>query len=138
VLRPGGLACVRCFVRPERERSVAQLLAELRDAPSGLDLFRWRLAMAVQGTRWGVSLTEVWQAWNASFPDRGALPGLYGWTAAQIERIERWRDTRARYAFPSLTELRQLAAPRFDVLECEIPTYPLGEHFPRVTMRSRA
>jgi hypothetical protein len=125
-------------VRPERTLSVAQLLAELRDKPGGLDLFRWRFAMAVQGPqRWGVSLGEVWRAWDETFPDRGALGDRYGWTSAEIGRVERWRDAPANYAFPSLAQVRELAAARFEVLDCDIPAYAMGECFPRLTLRAR-
>lgn len=139
VLRPGGLVCFRCFARPSRSGSVAALLDELESGRrTAFDLFRWRLAVAVQGRRWGVALGEVWRAWNECVPDRESFAARQGWAVADLQRIERWKDEPARYAFPSLTELQELAALQFELLEADTPAYDRGEYFPRVSLRARA
>lgn len=138
VLKPGGLACFRCFVRPPGASTAQALFDELEaGAPVAFDLFRWRLAVAVQGERWGVALGEVWRAWNERVADRAALAARHRWDLAGLQRIERWKDESARYAFASLAELQGLAAPYFDLLEAEVPRYASGEYFPRVVLRAR-
>lgn len=137
-LKPGGLACFRCFARPQEAKGADQLFEELRAAKAAhFDLFRWRLAAAVQGDRWGVALEEVWSAWNERVPDRGALAADHGWALPDLERIERWKGEPARYAFPSLAQLQQLVAPRFELIEADTPRYERGEYFPRVALRAR-
>lgn len=139
VLRSAGLICLRCFVRPERAPGVDALFDELAASERcHFDLFRWRLATAVQGDRWGVALREVWSAWDARVPDRAALAARHGWPAADLQRIERWKNEQARYAFPSLAELEELAAPRFELVEVSTPGYERAEYFPRIVLRSRA
>jgi SAM-dependent methyltransferase len=138
VLKPGGLACFRCFARPSGAASVDDLFRELGGGTRpAFDLFRWRLAVAVQGDRWGVSLGEVWQTWDLRVPDRESLASRLGWVLADLQRIERWKNEPARYAFASLAELRQLVAPQFELLEADTPRYERGEYFPRVALRAR-
>jgi SAM-dependent methyltransferase len=136
VLRPGSSLCLRCFVRPPRMVGIAEVFA---DSANGMnfDLFRWRLAVAVQGDRWGVPLGEVWQAWDERVPDRPALAAQRGWSLADLQRIERWKGEGARYAFASLAQLRELAAPQFTLLETDIPSYSMGEYFPRIVLQAR-
>jgi SAM-dependent methyltransferase len=139
VLRPGGLACFRCFASHPRVPPVEDLLGSVSGGDRiPLDLFRWQLAIAVQGARWGVSLGEVWAAWHSRVTDGPALAERQGWTAAELNRVERWKNERARYAFPSLDDLRSLAAAHFELVDAEVPSYSLGDCFPRVILRRRA
>ena len=139
VLCDHGLFCLRAFVRPDRPEAVEGLFGELaQGSVSNLDLFRWRLAMAVQGSsRGGVRLSEVWRCWSEHIGDRRSLAERHGWPDSARRNIERWRDVEMRYYFPSLAELHALAAPCFEVVSCEIPGYEWGERFPRIVMRAR-
>ncbi len=138
VLRPGALACFRCFARPPRPATVDALFAALEArANLGFDLFRWQLAIAVQGGRWGVALDEVWRVWNERVPDRRALAARQGWQLDDLQRIERWQGEQARYAFPSVGDLQEVASGRLDVLEVDVPSYALGECFPRIALQAR-
>jgi SAM-dependent methyltransferase len=138
VLGPGGVACLRCFVRPARNPSPRALAEEAREGPPmRFDLFRWRLAMSVHGDhRWGVALGEVWDAWDG-LRERGALVARQGWSAAEVDRLERWKGATARYSFASLDELAEVAAPWFEILERAHGAQPLDECFPRLAMRAR-
>jgi SAM-dependent methyltransferase len=138
VLAVGGMACLRCFVRPARDKGVAAFVAETREGPRmRFDLFRWRLAMSVHGARrWGVALGEVWEAWNR-VADRAALVARHAWSAEEVARLERWKNATARYSFASLDELAHAAAPWFDVVERVQSTQPVEESFPCLAMRAR-
>jgi SAM-dependent methyltransferase len=61
VLRPGGLLCLRAFVRSARVPPARELFERLRAGQyADLDVFRWLLAMAVQAdSRDGVALGDV-------------------------------------------------------------------------------
>lgn len=140
VLRDGGLYCLRCFVRPDGQERFDDMFDELfAGRVPNLDLFRWRLAMAVQGTsNAGVSLDETWKIWDRRVGDRvSALAQRHGWPESALRNIDRWKGGRMRYFFPSLGELTMLAEPYFEVLSCDVPTYAWGERFPRVAMRAR-
>lgn len=139
VLRPGGRLCVRSFCRPSQPQSLDALFAPLHAGRvANLDLFRWLLAQAVQGTNpEGVCVGEVWEAWNRQLPDRRAAQEKNGWPQAALDNIERWRGRTHRYQFPTLAELQALLAPHFDLVEQQIPTYEWGERFPRLLLRAR-
>jgi SAM-dependent methyltransferase len=139
VLRDRGLFCLRAFLRPDRPEAVEGLFGELaQGSVSNLDLFRWRLAMAVHGSsRAGVRLSEVWRCWSEHLGDGRSAAERHGWPDAARRNFERWRDFEIRYYFPSLAELHALAAPCFEVLSWEIPRYEWGERFPRIVMRAR-
>ena len=129
VLRPGGGVRFRCFVRTEPGERVPALIDELRhSAEEDFALFRMRFAAAVQGPRGsGVALDEVWRSWRAHVQDARAL-GPGHWAAGELAAMERWKGSPVRYAFPTLAELRDAAAPRFDFTGCELPAYARERH----------
>jgi SAM-dependent methyltransferase len=139
VLRPGGRFCLRCHRRPDDvvplELLFGQLLAgDFHD----LDMFRWQLAMSLHGeSRDGVCLGDVWSAWHQHVPDARRLQSSMGWSDDALANLEAWKDSRSRYYFPSLAQLRELVAADFELDDCDIPEYEWGEHFPRLTMTTR-
>ena len=138
VLRPGGLMLIRTFCRPQEGLRAADLFGDLKSGRTrNLDLFRWLLAMAVQGdSPNGVSSRMVWKAWSEQVPNARALQVELGWSEDALLNMERWAHSEATYSFPSLPELRALAAPGFAVEACELPTYEWGALFPRLALRA--
>ena len=69
VLRPGGRFCLRCHRRADEVTPVPQLFDEFfSGAFHDLDMFRWQLAMSVQGdSPAGVCLDDVWRIWREHF-----------------------------------------------------------------------
>ena len=139
ILKPGGEFCLRCFCRPDQAVPVATLFEWMSAGRfPNLDLFRWMLAMSVQGDApEGVSLHRVWRVWREQVPDPGAARLRHGWSEEALANMERWSELESRYVFPTLGELGALAAPRFDLEVCDFPSYPWGERFPRLLMRRR-
>lgn len=140
VLRDGGHYFLRCFVRPEAGERLDDLFGELVEGRvPNLDLYRWRLAMAIQGdSPHGVSLDAAWKVWNERVGD--AVPALarrHGWPESALRNIDRWKGVRMRYFFPSVDELSGLAEPYFEIVGCDFPGYEWGARFPRVAMRAR-
>jgi SAM-dependent methyltransferase len=140
VLREGGELCLRCFRRPDAPASVDSLFADLLAGRiRNLDLFRWLLAMALQGASpHGVSVHAVWREWHARVPDPAAGRERWGWSDEAVANLERWRSLDTSYTFPTLAEIERLAAPHFDVVACDLPAYEFGAQFPRLVMRARA
>jgi SAM-dependent methyltransferase len=140
VVRTQGLYCLRCFARPARPLSPDDLFERLKaGAFADLDLFRWLLSMAVQGASpEGVEHARIWEVWSARADDvMGAIAGEAHLAEALIG-FERMKESKARYYFPDLDDLRRLAEPWFDLLEYSAPDDEWGECFPRVLMRRRA
>jgi SAM-dependent methyltransferase len=139
VLRSGGEFCLRCFRRPDVPQSVDLLFEWLHAGRfRNLDLFRWMLAMALQGDgAEGVSLHRVWQAWHERVAEPQALQARHGWSADALANLAAWERLESRYFFPTLAQLRELARPHFELQRCDMPGYEWGEHFPRLLMRRR-
>ena len=136
VLKPHGWYCVRAFCRSTQASSIAALFEELvSDRVDNLDLFRWRLAMLAHGeSAEGVVLGKVWRIWRDHARD--AQSDARRWSADQRVNMARWENVQARFSFPSISELRVLASPGFELVTCEWPGYPSAEHFPRILMRA--
>jgi SAM-dependent methyltransferase len=137
VLRRGGAFCLRCFRRPDVALGAEMLFDELLEGRiRNLDLFRWLLAMALQGDDdRGVSLNRVWRAWHERVPDPDVHRVRLAWSEAAVANLEAWSRLESRYFFPNLAELRALAAPLFELEACDVPSYDWGEQFPRLVMR---
>lgn len=139
VLRPGGLACLRSFARPEGSFTVQSVIDELRAGrPSNPFLFRWLLAMAVQGgSADGVRLGEVAETWGRIDAEARRLVEERGWLDDAEWAFGRWKGFAMRYYFPDPGELRALAAPDFELVTYRVPAYERGECFPSLVMRRR-
>jgi SAM-dependent methyltransferase len=137
VLRRDGEFCLRCFRRPDTPASIEELFVALFAGRfPNLDLFRWLLAMAVQGdSPAGVSVNAVWRVWRSHVPDVQAHRERLGWSAEALANMERWSRMETRYTFPTLAELRALADEHFTLIACDFPGYEWGEQFPRLVMK---
>jgi hypothetical protein len=139
VLTSGGWYCMRAFCRSDLPTSPAHLFEDLESGRvDNLDLFRWRLAMAVHGDSVeGVELGKVWRVWQDYIRAAPSFDADRRWTADQRTNMARWEGVEARFSFPSLGEIQELADPDFDLVACERPNYLSAEHFPRLLMRAR-
>lgn len=139
VLRRGGSVLMRCFCKPDSGLDVQQLFDELfAGRIRNLDLFRWLLAMALQGgAKAGVPVSALWEQWTRRVPDTRALQARMQWTDDAVVNMERMATADMTYSFASLDELLRAAAPDFELIERDEPAYDWGELFPRIVLRAR-
>lgn len=139
VLRPGGTVLMRCFCRPAHGLEVDGLFAQLHAGRfRNLDLFRWLLAMALQGSAGrGVPVRAIAEQWARRIPDARALQAGMGWTDDALANMERMATGAMTYSFATLEDLVRIAAPAFELLERDVPDYAWGELFPRIVLRAR-
>ncbi|HUJ85927.1 MAG TPA: methyltransferase domain-containing protein [Burkholderiales bacterium] len=139
VLRPGGQFVQRCFVRPDAPEPLDALFGDLGAGRIRVfEVFCWRLAMALHDdSRRGVKLHDVWRVWNARAQDPAALLARLGWNARALGMIERWRGVELRMPFPTLAELRALAAPWFELEACSFAGYEMGDRCAYLALRAR-
>jgi SAM-dependent methyltransferase len=139
VLRRGGIVLMRCFCRPAAGLRVDELFEQLLSRRiRNLDLFRWMLAMALQGdAARGVAVREIGEQWARRVPDARALQARMGWTDDALANMERMAAATMTYNFASLEELLCAAAPAFELVERDVPDYDWGELFPRIVLRAR-
>lgn len=140
VLEPGGVLALRCFARGTTRASVDEIFdALLAGREKNLGLVRWQLMMALQGDDTeGVVLDDLWRLWHERIPDPAAQIEQHGWYPHEVANIERYAGQQARYVYPTVAEMEAAAAPDFALVECDVPAYRGGEHFPRLRFVKRA
>jgi hypothetical protein len=137
--RRGGLLNLRLFCRPEPQESLAQVFADVaRGGIGNFHVFKWRLAMAVQGnaTR-GARLGDIWQAFRDGAGSVASLAAQTGWPESIIGTIDGYRDVNDRYSYSTEREVVDLLAPDFELVETWRPSYELGERCPHLSFRRR-
>jgi len=133
VLKSGGLFLARIFARPDRSESVDDVLGALQARKIGnFHVFKWRLAMALQGENatTGVRVQDVWRTCRKDVGDHARLAALTGWPVDEIRTIDAYRDSPARYHFPSVSEMIGALDVGLACLEQLRATYELAERCP--------
>jgi SAM-dependent methyltransferase len=140
-LRREGFLLLRLFCRPDVAETPGAVIAALQSgAINSIHAFKWRLLMAVQGMADApdVAVDEVWQLWNAARIDTRALAAARGWPPAQIETMEFYRGSRARYNFMRFeTAIGHLQRAGFELVAKRTGNYQLAECCPQVLLRKR-
>ena len=137
VVKPGGLLSVRLFCRLEPSEELAQVFSALFDGAIGnFHIFKWRLAMALQGdaTR-GVRLADIWSTFCEHSGGVAEVAKRCGWPEPVVATIEGYRDVEERYTFSTEPEVVDSLAGGFEHIETWRPGYELGERCPHLTFR---
>lgn len=137
VLRGDGLLVMRFFVRPPQAESSGQVFDDLLAGRIGnFHVFKWRLAMALHASsEAGVRLADIWDTWHNADIDPAELASRLGWTRDSIATIDVYRDVHTCYTFPTLDEVRAVAADSFHEQDCQVGDYELAERCPTLTFR---
>jgi SAM-dependent methyltransferase len=140
-LRPGGFLLLRQFCPPDVAEPPAAVIAALRSGGfASIHVFKWRLAMAVQGAADApdVMLDEVWRAWSEARIDVDALVAARGWPPEEIRTMDAYRGSSTRYNFMRLdTALGHLDLAGFDLVARRTGTDELAERCPHLLARKR-
>jgi hypothetical protein len=141
VLRADARLILRIYARPEVREEVTQVGDALWSGRIGsVSALKWRLAMAVQRPdERNVAVADVWRAFCAICPDRSRLLEQLGWSEESLATIDPYRESAARYSFPTLAEVRSLLrADDLVELGCHVPGYELGERCPTLVLAPRS
>jgi len=139
-LKPGGAFIVRAFCRPEIAEPVEAVMADMRARRIGnFNVFKWRLAMAVQGdnSSRSVCLADIWETCRHHVGNHEALAAATGWPIDVIGAIDGYRNSEARYSFPTVSETIQALAQHFDCVEQLSGHYELAERCPSLVFVRR-
>ncbi len=143
VLASGGLSFFRLFVPPkEREESDTVLKDLLEGRISNLNLLKLRLGMALQeDVAEGVQMGHVWDAIHNVSPDLNRLASQIGWPIEHLLVINTYRNSKMRYHFLGIDEVRHLFCESpggFEFEKLYVPEYALGERCPTIVLRRKA
>lgn len=139
VLRPGGLAVVRCFIRAGRSENLSAIVraVQAREVQS-FHALKWRLAMAMAATSGAsVAVADIHATFEALFPDRAQLAALTGWHPEKIATMDAYQGVSTRYTFPTLEEMTACCSPHFEVQAVDHAAYELAQCCPTLTLRRR-
>lgn len=141
VLSCNGKTVFRLFICPEVSESCEVVCKEALDGKIGsFHAFKWRLSMAIASASADhtLAVSDVYHTFSRLIPDHGQLAASTGWHSADIETINVYRESRARYSFPTLPQLRKVIAPYFDMTALLYGHYELADRCPILTMESCA
>jgi SAM-dependent methyltransferase len=140
-LRRDGYLMLRLFCRSDVAETPDVVIAALQSgAINSIHAFKWRLAMSLQGIADApdIAVDDVWQVWNAARIDAHALAEARGWPQGQVETMEFYRGSPARYNFMRFdATIEHLRRADFDLVTTRIGSYELGECCPLVLLRKR-
>ncbi len=132
-IRPGGRIVIRCFATPEPGETLEQVVAAAW--AGGLDFhsfkLRFNMAVALETQHANVRSEDLYEHFEALFPDRRGLAGETGWDPATIAEIDAYKGSHYIHCYPSQRQLTELlpdwaGAARF----VETTGYPLAERCP--------
>lgn len=109
VLKPGGKILLRLFVGPEQRESREVVCADaLNGRMKFFHAFKWRLSMAIAAETPGHNLyvAETRATFERLIPDRKHLAAVTGWRSDEIDTIDFYRNSAARYSYPRLSQVR--------------------------------
>ncbi len=134
-LKKGGRFITRLFTPPMVREGVEDVFEALQqfNIPS-MNHLKIRLGSAMQAdAASGVRLADVWSRLNGSIKDRTSFFSSLGWNLDQVNVIDLYKDSDARYHFVTVDQTIQAFlefAPSLSFIGVDIPNYSMGNQFP--------
>lgn len=140
VLVPGGKMLLRVFINPEQGESPAAVCQDaLNGGMKDFHAFKWRLSMAIAAGKkdWGVYVADTLATFDRLIPDRKRLAEITGWQQDDIDTIDFYRDSAARYSYPTLAHVRDTLPASLIETDMICGRYELAERCPIIVLESR-
>lgn len=140
VITPGGKIILRLFVSPEQSESRELVCHEtLYGKMKSFHAFKWRLSMAIasESADHTFNVAETSAAFDRLIPDRNLLATATGWRTEDIDTIDFYRGSEARYSYPALSQVRKALHPSLKETGLICGHYELAERCPILILESR-
>jgi SAM-dependent methyltransferase len=140
VLKPGGRLALRVFVGPEQGEIPEHVCAAaMAGNIRSFHAFKWRLSMAIASSSrdFTFPVAETLRTFDSLLPDRKRLIDTTGWRMEDIDTIDFYRGSTARYSYPPLSRLRETFPPELLEVEVMYGSYELAEHCPLLVLEHR-
>lgn len=136
VIQSGGSLFMRCFLSPEARQDEAGIARQVEDRQvRHFGALKWRIAMMLADPETTqVRVHAIAETFDRLFPDRDGLSAAMGWSRAEIDTIDTYRDAETIYTFPTLRELGRMCAPYFEVRSVRHGSYELADCCPILTL----
>jgi SAM-dependent methyltransferase len=131
-VRPAGRAIIRCFATPEPGETVAEVCADALAGGLGFHSFklRFNMAVALESGHANVRSEQLFERFQAAFPDRAALSAATGWSLAAIGEIDAYAGSEYIHCYPSRRQMMELVPGWASARFVETDGYPLAERCP--------
>lgn len=140
VLAPGGRLLLRVFVSPETTETREQVCLDARSGKmKGFHAFKWRLSMAIasESTPRTLNVADTADTFDKLIPDRLLLAANTGWCTEDIDTMDFYRGSQARYCYPTLQQVREAIPESLEEKAVILGTYELAERCPILVLESR-
>jgi len=139
VLKPFGRVVLRCFIRPELSESLEDIVTAVYNGQIGsFHALKWRVAMAIKPEHeFNIAVSDIYAAFNNYFPDRKQLAEFTGWPSEAIDTIEAYKVNDVRYTFPTMSELKLLLLPFFNIVDIRHGSYELADRCPILSLQPK-
>jgi SAM-dependent methyltransferase len=138
VLMPGGRVVARVFASPEDGESLEAVRAAVQAGEVGsVHALKWRIAMAIAHERREVNVfvREIRDQFERWFPDRDALAAAQGWPREEIDTIDMYAGSDARYSFATRRQFLEIVPEEFASARfVEAGSYELAERCPLLVL----
>jgi hypothetical protein len=138
VLMPGGRLVARVFASPEAGESLGVVRAAVDSGEVGsVHALKWRIAMAIAHERGetNVFVREIRDQFERWFPDRAALAAALGWPREEIDTIDMYAGSDARYSFATRRQFLEIVPSEFTSARfVEAGSYELAERCPLLVL----
>lgn len=138
VLASDGSICMRCFIRPDFTESLDSIVEDLYAGQiKYFGSLKWRIAMASvpQQGSFSIKLQAIHAMFDYFFGDRIVLANATGWSPEMINTIDLYKNMTAEYSFPNLSQLTELIAPYFKIVDVRYGEYELSDRCPIITLQ---
>ena len=139
ILTLGGKFLLRVFVGAEEGEDRELVCNEaLSGKIKSFHAFKWRLSMAIasESHDFSVNVAETCATFNRLLPNRKRLAAASGWELSDIETIDFYRDSPARYYYPPLSQVRTTLSASFKESNMIYGHYELAERCPILVLES--
>lgn len=141
VLEPGGRFLLRLFVNPDRPESRERVCREaLAGKIKSFHAFKWRLLMSIaaDSPEYTFEVADANAIFDTLLPNRKLLAARTGWPVRDIDTIDFYRGSSARYSYPPLSLVRKIIPPEFKEIELKKGSYELAERCPIMVLERQA
>jgi len=138
LLKKNGFVIFRFFTKNNLE-SEEHIINEIKtNKIKNFHIFKFRLAMALQlDVEKGVKLSDIWNTWESLKINTNILAASLNCDIETIQSIDSYKNSKARYSFPSEIELTEVLCENFTLIEHYQPEYPFGDQCPIMLLQKK-
>ncbi len=140
LLRPDGKILLRVFVSADNKETREHVCQEaIKGKMKSFHAFKWRLSMAIasEATDYTLSVAETTATFDRLISNREQLATTTHWSIEDIDTIDFYRGSDARYCYPTLKQVCNTIPNSLKVADIIYGTYELAERCPILVLESR-